>query len=89
MGLTIQPLSDYVVAKKQEAKNETASGILLPDSAKEEAVYANVLAVGGDVDNIKVGDKIIYKNEYEATTVKDGSDEYMIIFKKNIIAVVK
>jgi co-chaperonin GroES (HSP10) len=36
-----------------------------------------------------VGDQIIYKNEYEATTVKDGSQEYTIVFKKNIIAIVK
>jgi chaperonin GroES len=89
MSVKIQPLADYVVAKKEEEISKTASGILLPDSAKEKPIFAKVVAVGKDVEGIKVGDQIIYKNEYETTTVKDGSQEYTIVFKKNIIAIVK
>ena len=89
MSVKIHPLADYVVAKKKEAESKTVSGIILPDSAKEMPVFANVIAVGKAVDGLKVGDQIIYKNEYEATTVKDGSEEYKIIFKDNIVALVK
>lgn len=89
MSVKIQPLTDYVVVKKEEAESKTAGGILLPDSAREKPVFATVVAVGKDVQDVKVGDRIIYKNEYEATAVKDGVDEYNIIFKKNIIATIK
>jgi chaperonin GroES len=89
MSVNILPLADYVVAKKEEAQTKTVSGIILPDSAQEKPVFAIVVAVGKGVDGIKVGDKIVYKNEYEATSIKEGDEEYKIVFKKNIVATIK
>lgn len=89
MGINIQPLAGYLVVQAEEAETKTASGILLPDQAKEKPKTAKVLAVGKDVDDIKPGDRIIYKNEYEATTVKQGGQEYILVFFKNVIATVK
>ena len=66
MSTPITPLADRVVAVREEAKTQTASGIYLPDSSKEKPVMAEVKAVGGEVKHVKVGDKIIYK-EYSTT----------------------
>lgn len=89
MAVPIQPMEDYVVVKAEDAKTTTTSGLYIPDSAQEKPKTAKVLAVGSEVKNVKVGDNIIYKNEYEATNVKLGKEEYSVVFKKNIIATVK
>lgn len=89
MAVPIQPMEDYVVVKAEEAKAKTASGLYIPDSAQEKPKTAEVVAVGTDVQNVKKGDKILYKNEYEATNVKVGKDDYTVVYKKNIIATVK
>lgn len=89
MSVPITPMQGYVVAVAEEAANKTASGLYLPEAAKEKPKTVKVVAVGPGVDGIKTGDRIIYKNSYEATDVKMGADEYTIIFWQNIIAVVK
>lgn len=89
MSVTIQPQADYIVAQHLAATTKTASGIYLPDNAKEKPQEAKVVAVGKGVEGVKVGDKIIYKNSYEATEVTQGKDEYVIVFKSNIVATVK
>lgn len=89
MATPINPMPEYVVVKQQEGKNKTASGLYLPDSAKEKPKTAKVVAVGAGVKEVKVGDTVIYKNEYEATPVKVAGDEYTIVFHMNIIATVK
>lgn len=88
MSVKVQPLADYVVAQAEEAKSKTASGLYLPSNATEKPKVAKVVAVGKEVEGIKVNDRILYKNEYEATNVKVDGDEYIIIYKKNIVATV-
>lgn len=89
MTVNLQPQADYVVAKHEAASSKTASGIYLPDNAKEKPKEAKVVAVGSDVKGVKIGDKVIYKNSYEATEVSQGSDDYVIIYKDNIVATLK
>ena len=89
MSVPIVPMEGYVVAKAEEAESKTASGLFLPEAAKEKPKTVKVVAVGGDVKDVKVGDRVIYKNSYEATDVKVGKDEYTVIWWQNIIAVVK
>ena len=91
MSVSIQPMADYIVVKADEAAAKTASGIYLPDSAKEKPKDARVVAIGANIKGLKVGDKVIYKNPYgaEATDVKQGNDEYTIVYKDNIVATVK
>lgn len=84
MSAPIKPLKDRVVAVKQEAQNKTASGLYLPDAAKEKSVVANVLAVGSEVTEVKIGDKIIYK-EYSTTELKIDGKEYLIIKEEDIL----
>ena len=87
MSVPIEPLGDRVVAVREEAKTQTASGLYLPDSLKEKPVIAEVKAVGGDVKNVKVGDKIVYK-EYSTTDLKIDGTEYLIVREEDILATV-
>jgi chaperonin GroES len=89
MSLNIQPMADYIVVQSEEAATKTASGLYLPSNAQEKSKIAKVVAVGKGVDGVKVSDRVIYKNEYEATNVKMGKEEYILVFWKNIIATVK
>jgi chaperonin GroES len=87
--MNIQPMADYIVVQAEEATSKTASGLYLPGNAQEKPKTAKVIATGDDVKEVKVGQRIIYKNEYEATNVKVGKDEYTLVYKKNVIAIVK
>ncbi len=88
MSTPLQPLSDNVVAQVEEAEKKTASGLYLPDKAAEKPRVAKVLAVGKAVNSLKVGDRIVYKS-YSETEIKIGSDEFVIVREKDILATVK
>lgn len=88
MSLKINPLADRVVAQPVEKEAKTASGIYLPDNAKEKPVMAKVLAVGKDVKSVKVGDNILYK-EYSTTEVKMDGTDYILVKEEDILATVK
>lgn len=86
--VSIQPLGERVVAKTIEAETKTASGLYLPDSAKEKPKTAEVLASGKDVKEIKVGDKIIYK-DYSTTEVKVDGDKFIILKEEDVLGIIK
>ena len=84
MSSPIKPLGDRVVAVKEEAKTKTASGLYLPDNAKEKPVLAKIIAVGKEVKSVKDGDKILYK-EYTTTEIKIDGTEYLIVKEEDIL----
>ena len=92
--MKIRPLADRVVIKKLEAEEKTASGIVLPGTAKEQPQMAEVIEVGpgGIVDGkemeLKVGDKVIFQ-KYAGTEVKIEGNEYTILRQSDILAVVE
>ncbi len=92
----IQPLFDYVLVKPLQGQEVTASGIVLPDSAKEKPQVGEIMAVGpGGVSEdgktvvmiVKVGQKVLYK-KWGGNEVKVGSDEWLLIEQKDVMAVV-
>lgn len=87
MTSPIKPLADRVVAVREVAPTQTASGLYLPEAAKEKPVLADVKAVGPDVKGIKVGDKIIYK-EYSTTELTIDGTEYLIVKEEDVLATV-
>ncbi|HEU5121288.1 MAG TPA: co-chaperone GroES [Candidatus Saccharimonadales bacterium] len=87
MSTPIKPLADRVVAVREAQKAQTASGIYLPDNAKEKPVVAEVKAIGPGVKEIKVGDKIIYK-EYSTTELTIDGIEYLIVKEEDVLATV-
>ncbi len=88
MSVPIQPLADYVVATAEEAETKTKSGLYVPESAKEKPKTSKVVAVGKEVKNVKVGDRIVYGG-YTTTEVKVDGVEYQLIKEENIYATVK
>lgn len=98
MTVTIKPLEDRIVIKAVEAEQTTASGLVIPDTAKEKPQEGIVVAVGpgrfnedGDeripVD-VKVGDKVLY-SKYGGTEVKHGGEEYLILSSRDVLAIVE
>ena len=87
MSTPIKPLADRVVAVREKAQTKTASGLYLPDTAKEKPVVASVVAIGPDVKTIKVGDKILYK-EYSTTQIKIDETEYLIVKIEDVLATI-
>ncbi len=94
--MNIKPLFDRVVLKKIEAEEETtASGLILPDSAKEKPEYAEVVAVGPGIEGddgvkmvVQVGDRVIV-SKYAGTDVKIDDVEYSILRQDDILALVE
>ncbi len=87
MSVNIKPLADYVVVQQEEPETKTASGIYLPTQAQEKPKVAKVLAVGKDVKEVKVGDRVIYGG-YSNTEIKQGGTDYILIKEENIFATV-
>ena len=87
MSTPIKPLADRVVAVRAEVATKTASGLYLPDNAKEKPVMAEIKAVGPDVKTLKAGDRIVYK-EYSTTELKIDGTEYLIVKEEDILATV-
>ncbi|MES2876083.1 MAG: co-chaperone GroES [Patescibacteria group bacterium] len=87
MSSPITPLGDRVVAVRETAPEKTASGLFLPDNAKEKPVVAKVVAVGKDAKAVKVGDKILYK-EYATTELKINGTEYLVVKEEDVLGTV-
>ncbi|MGA9102660.1 co-chaperone GroES [Aeromicrobium sp.] len=96
MSVTIKPLEDRLVIKAVEAEQTTASGLVIPDTAKEKPQEGEVVAVGpGRVDDngnrvpldVEVGDKVIF-SKYGGTEVKYGGEDLLILSARDVLAVV-
>lgn len=94
---TIKPLFDNVLIKPIEAEEKTASGILLPDSAKEKPQVGRVMAVGdGAIGEggkltpmvIKPGVKVMYK-KWGGNEVKVNGEDWVLVEQKDILAIVE
>jgi chaperonin GroES len=87
--MALQPLSDRVLVKPAAAEQKTASGIIIPDSAKEKPLKGEVIAVGpGTKDEtmqVKVGDVVLY-GKYAGTEIEIESDKLLIMRQSDILA---
>jgi Co-chaperonin GroES (HSP10) len=86
--MKLNPIGERIVAQSIETENKTASGLYLPEAAKEKSKIAEVMAIGGDVKNIKTGDKIVYK-EYATTDMKVDGTNYIILKEEDVLATVE
>jgi len=91
MGLNIKPLADRVVVEAAAAEEKTASGIIIPDTAKEKPQKGKVVAVGtGKPDEpmtVKVGDTVLY-GKYSGTEVSVDGNDVLIMRESDIFAIV-
>lgn len=81
-------MADYIVAQAEEAATKTASGLYLPGNAQEKPSVAKVVAVAPHVQNIKVGDRILYKS-YSNTDVKIGAESFILVREEDVMATVQ
>ena len=89
--LKIKPLADRVLIEPLEAETKTASGIIIPDTAKEKPQKGNVVAVGdGTKDNpvtVKIGQTVLY-GKYSGTELKYEGKDLLIMKESDILAIV-
>ena len=89
--ITIKPLADRVVVLPAAAETQTASGIIIPDTAKEKPQQGTIVAIGnGKIDEpmtVKVGDQVLY-GKYSGTEFKWENKDYLIMRESDILAIV-
>ena len=89
--MKIKPLADRVLIEPAEAEQKTASGIIIPDTAKEKPQRGKVVAVGkGTKDyemTVKIGDKVLY-GKYSGTEINIDGTVYMIMKESDIYAII-
>jgi chaperonin GroES len=97
MATKLRPLSDRVIVKQSEAETKTASGIVLPDTAKEKPTKGKVVAVGpGKLDDngrpmeigLRVGDTVYY-GKYSGTDVEVDGDKFVILRETDVLGVLE
>ena len=96
--MNLKPLDDRIVVRPNEAETQTASGLVIPDTAKEKPQQGEVLAVGpckrsetsGDVIpvDIKVGDTVLY-SKYGGTEVAVNGEDLLVLNSRDVLAVVE
>ncbi|QBF45215.1 co-chaperone GroES [Janibacter limosus] len=96
MSVSIKPLEDRIVVQSVEAERTTASGLVIPDTAKEKPQEGEVVAIGPGRFNdagervpmdIAVGDRVVY-SKYGGTEIKHGGTEYLILSARDVLAIV-
>lgn len=89
--MNIKPLADRVLVKPAAAETKTASGIIIPDSAKEKPLKGEILAIGtGTKDEeivVKVGDTVLY-GKYAGTELELDGEKYLIMRQSDILAII-
>jgi chaperonin GroES len=94
--VAIKPLEDRIVVQASEAETTTASGLVIPDTAKEKPQEGVVVAVGpGRFEDgarvpldVAVGDKVLY-SKYGGTEVKYGGEEFLVLSARDVLAVIE
>ncbi|MFM2190487.1 MAG: co-chaperone GroES [Arcticibacter sp.] len=89
--ISIKPLADRVVVQVAPAETKTASGIIIPDTAKEKPQQGLIVAVGGGKKDepmtVKVGDRVLY-GKYSGTEITHEGKDYLIMRESDIFAVI-
>ena len=97
MSVSIKPLEDRIVVRPVEAEQVTASGLVIPDTAKEKPQEAEVVAVGPGRFNedgaripvdVSVGDRVIF-SKYGGTELKYDGHEYLVLSARDVLAIIE
>ncbi|MCD7971321.1 MAG: co-chaperone GroES [Candidatus Azobacteroides sp.] len=88
--MSIKPLADRVLIKPAAAEEKTASGIIIPDSAKEKPLKGEVIAVGNGTKDeemvLQVGNTVLY-GKYAGTELEFDGDKYLIMRQSDVLAI--
>lgn len=95
--MNLQPLEDRIIVRPNDAESTTASGLVIPDTAKEKPQQGEILAVGagrrsddGDLVpmDVKKGDTVVY-SKYGGTEISVGGEDLLILNARDVLAIVK
>jgi chaperonin GroES len=84
--MNFKPLGERVLVERTEVENKTASGIIIPDNAKEKPQTAKVVAIGNKIEDVKVGDTIVFE-QYRGSEIKLDGRDYLILNLENIMGI--
>ncbi len=91
MAVKFKPLKDRVLVESAKAEEKTASGIIIPDTAKEKPQRGNVIAVGSGTKEepmeVKKGDTVLY-GKYAGTEIQIDGKEYLIMRESDIVGII-
>jgi len=89
--MNVKPLADRVLVRPVAAETKTASGIIIPDSAKEKPLKGEVIAVGGGTKDeqmvLKAGDEVLY-GKYAGTEIEIDNEKLLIMRQSDVLAVI-
>jgi len=89
--MSIKPLADRVLIKPADAESKTASGIIIPDSAKEKPLKGVVIATGNGTKDeemvLKEGDQVLY-GKYAGTEIEFDDNKYLIMRQSDVLAII-
>ena len=85
--MNFKPIGERVLVERLEKKKKTASGIIIPDNAKEKPLMGVVKAIGSEVKDVKVNDKVVF-GKYSGTEVKLEGTEYLILKLEDVLGVI-
>ena len=88
--MAFEPLKDRVLVIRQEQSNTTASGIIIPDTAKEKPLEGRVVAVGPDAieDGINIDDTVVFAS-FSGMEINIEGREYLILLSKEVLGLIK
>ncbi|SFV50329.1 Heat shock protein 60 family co-chaperone GroES [hydrothermal vent metagenome] len=84
--MNFKPLGDRVLVERVEETNTTASGIIIPDNAKEKPSEGKVLAIGSEVEDVKEGDVVVF-GKYSGTELVLDGNEYLVLDVSDILGI--
>ena len=88
MSVGIEPLGEMVLIELEKAAEKTASVLMLPEAAREKMNVGTVVAAGPDSENVKAGDKVVYK-KYAGTEITWGETDFLLLKSEDLQAKVK
>ena len=86
--MNFQPLGDRLLVQRVEVSTTTASGIIIPDSAKEKPLEGKVIAIGNDVEDVAVDDIVVF-GKYTGTEIVLDGDDYLILELSDVLGIRK
>ncbi len=85
--MNFQPLGDRLLVQRVEETNTTASGIIIPDNAKEKPLRGTVLAIGSEVEDVKVDDVVVF-GKYAGTELTLENEEYLVLELSDVLGII-
>ena len=86
--MVFKPLANRVLIEREEESNTTASGIIIPDNAKEKPLKGKVMATGSEVEGLEVGDTVVF-SKYTGVEIVVENKEYLILTTDDILGLLQ